>query len=79
MTKFAFCTVAVKVVSQKIDIQQSIGFIDAADADEAKGKALRIALKCYPTTQGWANHYVSVRDVNDETVDPEGVFLEPQN
>lgn len=45
--------------------------LEAADKDAALGRALRIARKAYPASEGWSGHHVMVC-LSTNVIDPDG-------
>ena len=58
----------------QFDQSHCCAMLEAANRDEAEGKALRIARKLFPADDGWGAHHVSVSDVGN-VVSVEGATL----
>lgn len=58
--KYACSLLASKAVGYGFQNNHTVCMVEAANHYEATGKGTAIALKCYPSEEGWTRHHVSV-------------------
>lgn len=73
--KTFICSVCVaKQIGNSTTVEHTPFNLEAENKDEAFGKGMRIALKCYPKSDGWRNHSVKINS-NLSIIQPEEACL----